>query len=101
MKGGVNIWKALKDNDYVHPCWLHCAGRPYRCAVVCVLDVFLACRTLHRLQTRTRTIEWCVSSKHHVLRHPPDTVAMQYHSPARRVSASVGTPQRQQVVLCD
>ena len=33
MKGGVNIWKALKDNDYVHPCWLHCAGRPYRCVL--------------------------------------------------------------------
>jgi hypothetical protein len=30
MKGGVNIWRALRDTDYVHPCWLHCAGRPYK-----------------------------------------------------------------------
>lgn len=30
MKGGVNIWKALRDTDTMHPAWLHCAGRPYR-----------------------------------------------------------------------
>lgn len=29
MKGGVNIWKALRDNHYVHSCWMHCAGKPY------------------------------------------------------------------------
>jgi hypothetical protein len=29
MKGGVNIWTALQDNHYVHPCWMHVAGRPY------------------------------------------------------------------------
>lgn len=30
MKGGVNIWKALRDNHEVHPAWMHCAGRPYK-----------------------------------------------------------------------
>lgn len=30
MKGGVNIWKALRDTDSMHPAWAHCAGRPYR-----------------------------------------------------------------------
>jgi hypothetical protein len=30
MKGGVNIWKALRDTHSMHPAWLHCAGRPYR-----------------------------------------------------------------------
>lgn len=30
MKGGVNIWRALRDTDSVHPAWTHCAGRPYR-----------------------------------------------------------------------
>jgi 3-ketoacyl-CoA synthase len=29
MKGGVNIWKALRDNDEVHAAWMHIAGRPY------------------------------------------------------------------------
>lgn len=29
MKGGVNIWRALRDNDYVHAAWMHVAGRPY------------------------------------------------------------------------
>jgi hypothetical protein len=30
MKGGVNIWRALRDTHSAHPAWLHCAGRPYR-----------------------------------------------------------------------
>jgi hypothetical protein len=30
MKGGVNIWKAMRDTHSMHPAWLHCAGRAYR-----------------------------------------------------------------------
>lgn len=30
MKGGVNIWKALRDTDTMHAAWAHCVGRPYR-----------------------------------------------------------------------
>jgi hypothetical protein len=30
MKGGVNMWTAQKDCHYLHPSWIHCAGRPYR-----------------------------------------------------------------------
>jgi 3-ketoacyl-CoA synthase len=29
MKGGVNVWRALRDLSDVHPAWRHCAGRPY------------------------------------------------------------------------
>lgn len=29
MKGGVNIWKALKDTSYMHAAWMH-VNRPYR-----------------------------------------------------------------------
>jgi hypothetical protein len=30
MKGGVNIWKAMRDTHSMHPAWMHCAGRAYR-----------------------------------------------------------------------
>lgn len=30
MKGGVNIWFALRDTHSLHPSWAHVAGRPYR-----------------------------------------------------------------------
>lgn len=29
MKGGVNIWRALKDNNCTHPAWRHLNGRAY------------------------------------------------------------------------
>lgn len=29
MKGGINVWRALRDTHSAHKAWLHCAGRPY------------------------------------------------------------------------
>jgi len=29
MKGGVNVYRALRDLSDVHPAWRHCAGAPY------------------------------------------------------------------------
>ena len=29
MKGGVNVYRALRDLSDVHPAWRHCAGTPY------------------------------------------------------------------------
>jgi hypothetical protein len=29
MKGGVNIWRALKENHSEHPAWRHLNGRAY------------------------------------------------------------------------
>jgi 3-ketoacyl-CoA synthase len=29
MKGGVNVWKALRDTATAHPAWAHCAGKVY------------------------------------------------------------------------
>jgi hypothetical protein len=29
MKGGINIWRALRDTHSMHAAWQHVAGRPY------------------------------------------------------------------------
>jgi hypothetical protein len=29
MKGGVNVWRALRDTQDLHPAWMH-IDRPYR-----------------------------------------------------------------------
>jgi len=64
MKGGVNIWKALKDNHYVHPCWMHCAGRPYRLVACCLVGLGLVFMLL------SSSIRMCTPDAklaHHVL----------------------------------